>query len=120
MNPRIRKLINGIVAVATVSMILKVGYELKWFDVVMGILKLETREKSVQKISFKALSFVAKNDHEMDFLIEMKTMGWEFVKHYGRGMIFEKEGYEILISKREYFGKYAFYEVTTKEIFDII
>lgn len=120
MNPRIKKVINGIIAILTVSMILKVSYELKWIDILFGILKVETKDKKVQKISFKTLSFVAKADHEIDFLIEMKSMGWHFVKHYGRGMIFEKEGYEILISKRTYFNKYAFYEVTTKEIFDVI
>lgn len=120
MNPKMRKVVNGLIIALTVSMILKVSYELKWLDVLMGILKIETKDKNVQKISFKALSFVAKIDHEIDFLIEMKGMGWHFVKHYGRGMIFEKEGYEILISKRTYFNKYAFYEVTTKEIFDVI
>ncbi|GAU79417.1 hypothetical protein [Fusibacter sp. 3D3] len=120
MNPRIKRIFNGIIAILTVGMILKVSYELKWIDIFLGILKIETKDKSVQKISFKTLSFVSKADHEIDFLIEMKSMGWHFLKHYGRGMIFEKEGYEILISKRTYFNKYAFYEVTTKEIFDVI
>ncbi|MBF4693834.1 hypothetical protein [Fusibacter ferrireducens] len=120
MNPRVKKIVNGMIVLLTVSMILKVSYELKWIDILLGILKVETKDKKVQKISFKALSFVAKADHEIDFLIEMKSMGWHFLKHYGRGMIFEKEGYEILISKRTYFNKYAFYEVTTKEIFDVI
>ena len=120
MRRSIKKFFKCVMILVTTALIAKIGYELKWFDVIMGIVKIEAKEKPVQKVSFKALSFISKADHEIDFLIEMKNRGWEFVKHYGRGMIFEKEGYEILISKKVFWGRYAFYEVTTKEIFDVI
>ena len=68
----------------------------------------------------KTLSFIGYLDCESAFISKMGVMGWHFLKHYGRGMIFEKEGYEILITKRTYFNRYMFFEVTTREIFDVI
>jgi hypothetical protein len=104
----------------TVASIVMVSYELKWLDVLLGICKLEKGNKSVQSISLKTLAFISYSNHEVEFLMEMQARGWNFVKHYGRGMIFDKDGYEILITKHEYFGRYAFYEVTTREIFNLI
>lgn len=117
----IKKWIKVAVIVLTIGLITKVSYEQKWLDVATGICKLESdHNKKVRRVSLKALSFIALVNQEEAFLNEMNSMGWTYIKHYGRGMIFEKEGYEILITKREYFNRYAFYEVTTREIFDVI
>jgi len=116
-----KKLIKLAIIVITIGLIIKVSYELKWIDVANGIFKLETnKKKSIQNISMKTLSFIGLKDCENEFIIMMHNMGWNFVKHYGRGMIFEKEGYEILITKKVYFNRYIFFEVTTREIFDVI
>ncbi len=117
----IKKWLKVAIIVLTVGLIAKVSYDQKWLDVASGICKLESNHnKKVRRISLKALSFIALVNQEEAFLAEMSSMGWTYIKHYGRGMIFEKEGYEILITKREYFNRYAFYEVTTREIFDVI
>lgn len=116
-----KKIIKFAIIVMTIGLIIKVSYDLKWLDVTSGILKLETnKKKTIQNISMKTLSFIGFKDCENDFIIKMHNMGWNFVKHYGRGMIFDKEGYEILITKKMYFNRYIFFEVTTREIFDVI
>lgn len=121
LNETNKKIIKFAVILITIVLIIKVSYELKWLDVASGILKLETsKKKSIQNISMKTLAFIGLKDCENDFIIKMHGMGWNFVKHYGRGMIFEKEGYEILITKKTYFNRYVFFEVTTREIFDVI
>lgn len=121
LNETNKKIIKFAVILITIALIIKVSYELKWLDVASGILKLETsKKKSIQNISMKTLAFIGLKDCENDFIIKMHGMGWNFVKHYGRGMIFEKEGYEILITKKTYFNRYVFFEVTTREIFDVI
>lgn len=116
-----KRIIKVIIILFTIGLIVKVSYELKWLDVAAGIAKLETdKEKRIQRISMKALSFIGISGCEDAFISKMSQMGWTYVKNYGRGMIFEKEGYEILITRRVYFNRYEFFEVTTREIFDVI
>ena len=120
-NGIFKKIIKLIIVLLTILAIIKVSYELKWLDVLSGILKLETsKNKKIQNISMKTLSFIGYLGSEPEFMEKMTQMNWNFVKHYGRGMIFEKEGYEVLITKRNYFNRYLFFEVTTREIFDVI
>ena len=116
-----KRIIKMVIILFTIGLIVKVSYELKWLDVATGIAKLETdKEKRVHRISMKALSFIGFAGCEEDFTHRMSQMGWSYVKNYGRGLIFEKEGYEILITRRVYFRRYEFFEVTTREIFDVI
>ncbi|GAB6108766.1 hypothetical protein [Fusibacter bizertensis] len=116
-----KKAFRYTIMVLAIGLIVKASYELKYLDVATGIIRLETSKKGqIQRISMKTLSFVGYADCEDAFISTMNDMGWHFIKHYGRGMIFEKEGYEILITKRNYFNKYLVFEVTTREIFDLI
>lgn len=116
-----KKWITLSVIVLTILIIVKVGYDLKWFDVASGIFRLETDKKSkVKRFSVKTLSFVTWIDGEQYFIDELARLGWTYFRHYGRGMIFVKEGYEILIYKKTFFGRYNFYEVATREVFDLI
>lgn len=116
-----KRIIKAIIILFTIGLIVKVSYELKWLDVAAGIAKLETdKEKRIQRVSMKALSFIGISGCEDAFIDRMSQMGWTYVKNYGRGLIFEKEGYEILITRRVYFNRYEFFEVTTREIFDVI
>ena len=120
MNVRTKRCLKVLSVLVTVALIAKTSYELKWFDLLWGIFRLETHPEKVQSVSLKSLAFVTLARHEIAFLHVMSERGWLFVKHYGRGMIFEKEGYEILITKRDFFNRYSFYEVTTREIFEAI
>lgn len=109
------------IIICSVIAILKISYELKWLDVLTGIIRLETDKKSkVKRFTLKTLSFVTFKDGEDDFLEELGSQGWTYYRHYGRGMIFTKDGYEILMTKRVIFNRYNFYEVATREVFDLI
>lgn len=121
MNDTQKRIIKYVIIIFTIAMIVKVSYELKWLDVASGIFKLETdKEKRVQRITLKTLSFIGFANQDEAFIQTLSKMGWHYVKNYGRGLIFEKEGYEILITRRRYFNRYDFFEVTTREIFDVI
>jgi len=115
-----KKYKQALVSLIVIISITKVGYELKFFDVLMGMLKLTFSKKPVQRISLKTLSFISHSLNDQVFHIEMQSQGWHFIKQYGKGLIYTKDGYEILISKRIFFNQYSFYEVTTKEIFELI
>ena len=120
-NNLLKKIVKFTVVLFTILAIVKVSYELKWLDIISGVFKIESNKtKKIQKISLKTLSYIGLIDSESEFLDIMKSMNWNFIKHYGKGMIFEKEGYEVLITKRNYFNRYLFFEVTTREIFDVI
>lgn len=120
-SERTKKAFRYTIMALTIGLIVKASYELKYLDVATGICRLETSRKGqIQRISMKSLSFVGYIDSEDAFILRMQEMGWHFLKHYGRGMIFEKDGYEILITKRNYFNRYLVFEVTTREIFDLI
>lgn len=117
----LKKWITLCVSVLTILILVKVAYDLKWFDVAAGILRLEQDKKAkVKRFSVKTLSFVTFVDGEQYFIDELARLGWSYFRHYGRGMIFVKEGYEILIQKKTFFGRYNFYEVATREVFDLI
>lgn len=116
-----KKAFSVFVIAALVVLILKVTYELKYLDLISGILKVETNKKAtIHKVSMKGLFFIGLVGSDEVYTETMNKMGWNFVSVYGRGMVFEKDGYEILISKRTYFNRYVTYEVTTREIFDLI
>lgn len=106
--------------IATIALIIKLSYELKWLDVLMGIYKLESKPETVQSVSLKTMAFVAKTGNETAFLQHMEANDWKFVRYYGRGMLFDKSGFELLITKNTFFGRYAFYEVTSKSLFEMI
>lgn len=120
MKQKSKKIWQIAVIVLTIASVSKIGYELKVFDVTLGMLKLKLFKKPVQKVSFKTLSFISHSLNDQVFHIEMRARGWHFVKQYGKGLIYEKEGYEILISKRIFFNQFSFYEVTTKEVFELV
>ncbi|MBS7527873.1 hypothetical protein KHM83_14405 [Fusibacter paucivorans] len=120
MKLQTKKMKQIILTVLTIAIIAKVGYELKFFDVAFGMFKLKCFKKPVQKVSFKTLSFISHSLNDQVFHIEMRSRGWHFIKQYGKGLIYEKDGYEILISKRVFFSQYSFYEVATKEVFELV
>lgn len=116
---REKKIWQIIVSLMVIMTVTKVGYELKFFDVLLGMLKIKFSKKPVQRVSLKTLSFISHSLNDQVFHIEMQSQGWRFIKQYGKGLIYSKDGYEILISKRIFFNQFSFYEVTTKEIFEL-
>lgn len=93
------------------AVIAKSAYDLKFFDLLFGICKLERDPAAkVKKVSLKTISFITRSGDEEYFIEEMEKRGWVYTAKYGRGMIFSKDGLEILMTKLSYFGKYTFYE----------
>lgn len=103
----------GIILLA-VLIIAKVAYDLRLFDVLWGIFRLETTKARVSRVSLKTHSFVTHADDEEAFIDEMESLGWKYTAKYGRGMVFENAGYEVLMTKHTYFGMYTFYEGNTE------
>ncbi len=106
-----KRLIHWIVGIFALILIAKSAYDLKLFDLLIGISKLE-RDKNarVKKVTFKTISFITRTGDEEYFIEEMRSMGWIYTAKYGRGMVFAKDGFEILMTKLTFFGKYTFYE----------
>lgn len=106
-----KSLIKWAIGVFAFIIALKSAYDLKFFDLLIGICKLEKDKNArVKKVTFKTISFVTRSGDEEYFIEEMQRMGWVYTAKYGRGMIFAKDGLEILMTKLTFFGKYTFYE----------
>lgn len=104
-------IVKWIVGLLVLAVIAKSAYDLKFFDLLFGICKLENdKGAKVKKISFKTISFITRAGDEEYFIEEMAQRGWVYTARYGKGMIFSKDGLEILMTKLSYFGKYNFYE----------
>ncbi len=105
------KIVKWVVGGVVLLLLAKSAYDLKFFDLLSGIVRLESdKNVKVKKISFKTISFITRSGDEEYFIEEMKNLGWDYTARYGRGMVFAKDGYEILMAKMSYFGKYNFYE----------
>ncbi|MDO4753479.1 MAG: hypothetical protein Q4A41_00595 [Bacillota bacterium] len=104
-------IIKWVIALVMLMVIAKSAYDLKFFDLLVGICKLESdKSAKVKKVSLKTISFITRTGDEEYFIEEMASKGWVYTAKYGRGMIFTKDGFEILMTKLPYFGKYTFYE----------
>lgn len=116
----LRKVMRGVVVFLAFIAIVKINYDLKVFDVLLGMVKLESRDKKVARVSLKSLSFMTKSDSEDDFIMEMCNNGWEFVNNYGKGYLFARDGQEVLLTKKTYLKVYDVYEVTNRDYFNAI
>ena len=113
----IKRIIRIALILMSIAIILKVYYELKLLDLVVGIFKLEKDKKDIASVSQKSLMYIVRKDTSDDVFFEkMQEMGWTFVQAYGRGYLFERNGEEVLATKRHHF-KYGIYEIQNKDYF---
>ncbi len=113
----IKQFIRVALILMSITIILKVYYELKLLDLLVGIFKLEKDKKDIASVSQKSLMYIVRKDTSDDVFFEkMQEMGWTFVQAYGRGYLFERNGEEVLATKRHHF-KYAIYEIQNKDYF---
>ncbi len=113
----IKQFIRIALILMSITIILKVYYELKLLDLLVGIFKLEKDKKDIASVSQKSLMYIVRKDTSDDVFFEkMQEMGWTFVQAYGRGYLFERNGEEVLATKRHHF-KYAIYEIQNKDYF---
>lgn len=112
-NSSIIKIV-GIIAFFVISA--KVYYELKWYDLLLGILKIQLGKKPIALVSQKTLMFVAKKEEAEESLKKaMALNGWTFVDRFGMGYIFSNEDEELLLKRRDFNFGYVVFEIYPRE-----
>lgn len=116
-SKNMKRILRIALVLMSVAIILKVYYELKLLDLLVGVFKLEKDKKDIASVSQKSLMYIVRKDTSDDvFFNKMDQMGWTFVQAYGRGYLFERNGEEVLATKRHHF-KYSIYEIQNKDYF---
>lgn len=118
--PNRKKMTKWFLVAVLTSLLIKSAYELKWFDVLIGIFKIETGKSKIQSISLKSFAFICKAEDENAFIEFMAGKNWGYIRRYGRGLLFEKDGYELIVTHNRFFNRYAFYEVSSKAVFEMV
>lgn len=94
----------------------KVYYELKWYDLLLGITKLNLGGKEIALVSQKTLMFVTKKANAEEALKHVMTKnGWNFVDRFGMGYIFTNGEEELLLKRRDFSFGYVVFEVYPRE-----
>lgn len=101
----------GVVALLASAIYLILKYNLN--NIIKGIIRLEGNEGEVIKEKSKDKIFLITKPEDEDIKIEnyLRKYDWDFLEQYGRGHIYEKNGEEILVKKRKFFGEYYIYEI---------
>lgn len=116
---KIMKFVKITTLIFTVIVIVLVYYELKFFDVIIGIYQLESKNKKIVRVSKKSLIYIMRSkENEELFINEMDLLGWKFYDTYGRGYLFTKKGEEILATQSKRFGKFTVYEIHNEKYFN--
>ena len=116
---KLMKFIKIITLILSVIVIVLVYYELKFFDIVIGIYQLESKNKKIARVSKKSLIYIMRSKEKEElFIHEMDLLGWKFYDAYGRGYLFTKNGEEILATQSKRFGRYTVYEIHNEKYFD--
>jgi cell division protein YceG involved in septum cleavage len=116
---KLMKFIKIITLILSVIVIVLVYYELKFFDVIIGIYQLESKNKKIVRVSKKSLIYIMRSKEKEElFIREMDLLDWKFYDTYGRGYLFTKNGEEILATQSKRFGRYTVYEIHNEKYFD--
>lgn len=109
-------LIKVIGVIAFVLISAKVYYELKWYDLLIGVSKLTFGSKKIALVSKKTLMFVTKKADAENALKEiMSKNGWSFVDKFGMGYVFSNEDEELLLKRRDFSFGYVVFEIYPRE-----
>lgn len=116
----IKKLMKCLSIIFTIAFFSKIYYELKFWDLTIGILKLEKKKKDVVMVSQKTIMLISKGvDKDEEMIYEMSEYGFEYVNKYGRGYLFIRDEEEVVLFKKDHFTRYSVYEIegskSTKE-----
>lgn len=107
-----KKIFKVSISLAAIAAISKIYYDLKYYDLTVGIFYIEFDKRDIVLISKKSLMFVARSNESNNIVIDkMQELGWEFIDIYGRGLLFVKNGEEIVLFKKEFFARYSIYEI---------
>ncbi|OPL09331.1 MAG: hypothetical protein AVO33_00410 [delta proteobacterium ML8_F1] len=114
-----RKALKWLSILLSVGAIAVLYYELKFFDLLLGVYNLEIRGKRIARVSQKTLMYVMRSHEDEDlFTREMEKLGWQFYDQYGRGYLFTKQGEEILATRSQHLGRYQVYEIHNEKYFN--
>lgn len=83
---------------------------LKIAEVMAAIVILEGGKEKVITLSRKNLFFISKLRTPVEHLYEkMQSLGWQYVAQFGRGMVFSRDGEEVVLMKQIILNRYAVY-----------
>lgn len=113
-----REMMKLVGIIVFIAIMLKIFKQLKFFCLLDAVMKLETGNKPVVKVKYRDLLFVSKKtDEDEIFISEMEKISWNFVGKYGRGYVFDQDGEELFVHKRQFLGLYDVYSIGNKEYF---
>ena len=112
MGEKLKKIIRWLTVLFFIVTLLKIYYELRLFDLMLGIYEVERHQKKAALVSKKALMFITKRS-EADTAIKerMKELGWDYVDTFGNGYIFSNDEEEILLRRHDYGIGYSTFEI---------
>jgi len=113
-----REMMKLAATILFIVVMLKIFKQLKFFSMLDAVMKLESSNKPVVRVRYRDLLFVSKKSEEDEiFVQEMEKISWSFVGKYGRGYVFEQDGEELFVHKRQFLGMYDVYSIGNKEYF---
>ncbi|MBN2897858.1 MAG: hypothetical protein JXO44_03690 [Clostridia bacterium] len=113
-----REMMKLALTIVFVVVMLKLFKQLKFFSMLEAVMKLESGNKPVVRVRYRDLLFISKKSEEDEvFIREMDKISWAFVGKYGRGYVFEQDGEELFVHKRQFLGLYDVYSIGNKEYF---
>lgn len=113
-----REMIKLVGIIVFIVVMLKLFKQLKFFSMIDAVMKLESSNKMVVRVKYRDLLFLSKKSEEDEvFISEMEKISWSFVGKYGRGYVFEQDGEELFVHKRQFLGLYDVYSIGNKEYF---
>ena len=113
-----REMMKLALSILFIVVMLKLFKQLKFFSMLEAVMKLESGSKPVVSVRYRDLLFIAKKSEEDEiFINEMDKISWSFVGKYGRGYVFEQDGEELFVHKRQFLGMYDVYSIGNKEYF---
>lgn len=111
-NTNLKKVIKCMSFVFIIAFFSKVYYEMKFWDLTVGMFILEKKQKDVVLVSKKTIMLISKGiDKDDEMIEEMFNYGFEYVNKYGRGYLFTRDDEEVVLFKKDHFGKYSVYEI---------
>lgn len=113
-----REMMKLAATILFIVVMLKLFKQLKFFSMLDAVMKLESGNKPVVRVRYRDLLFVSKKSQEDEvFIQEMEKISWAFVGKYGRGYVFEQDGEELFVHKRQFLALYDVYSIGNKDYF---
>ena len=118
MMKRRREFFKIVGIIIFILVMIKIVKNLKWYNLLTGVVSIESGKKDIAKIEHKDLIYMTKKDEEDQLIIlEMTRINWKFVGKYGNGYIFSKDGEELFVKKSKFLNLYDVYTIDNKEYF---